>query len=176
VKAASICRLPLYIPQTLEGKNISLVYVSDVADAITNIVTNSANSQHLANNAFNLAFKETPTLQGLLLKVSSRIQGTSYCCKIIFTTNTEVPHIYPSVENGPINISKSQSLLNWDPTPLDEAVDKSVIFYESLEIQPGYENSKRDMFETLCEDLSDLYSEVEFAQLKKELKEILSIE
>ncbi|KAK2156835.1 hypothetical protein LSH36_204g08008 [Paralvinella palmiformis] len=176
LKAASICGLPLYIPQPLEGKNLSLVYVSDVAGVITNIVTSTVNLQHVANNAFNLAFQETPTLQGLLLKISSRIQGIDTCCKIIFTSNTEVPHIYPSVENGPIDITKSKSLLNWDPTPLDEAVDRTVIFYENLQNQSGYEDSKHDMFETLCEDLSDLYSEVQFVQLRKELKEILSIE
>ena len=62
---------------------------------------------------------------------------------------------YPSVDCGPISIEKGRSLLDFNPTPLDEVVEKSVKFFENaMEYSKKYADEKNEMFDELEEAFS----------------------
>ena len=65
--------------------------------------------------------------------------------KFTFQDLNETAHqyFYPSVRKGPIDVSKAQSLVNWEPTPWHQMIEDTVAFYESAMRNDDF-NTQRD--------------------------------
>ena len=112
---------PLHIPAHLDDRKISFVYVADVAELIVSLIPNEGESPH--SGIFNLAVKETPTLRELLLEMAE-------CLNMIDVNFNEGPlHFYPSVTRGPVDITKAEEVLDWQPTQLKHAICNVCKFY-----------------------------------------------
>ncbi len=164
--AEQTCK-PVFIQEQLKSKPLSLVYVKDVASMITSLITNphvSGNKQ-IVNQAFNLAFEETPTLEELIKEIATALKVKDEV-NVEYSCSEELSQIYPSVENGPIDINKAKTILDWKPTPFAKAVRDIVHFYEEVRRGRDFVEEKKDIYKTLKKDLKDVYDKHVIKKLK----------
>ncbi|KAL8573392.1 hypothetical protein ACOMHN_032407 [Nucella lapillus] len=128
------------IPGYLLKTQLSLVYATDVAEVILKLVTPRP---EVLDQAFNLAFKETPTLLELLTDLKEVLNITDL--PIQTDDSSQAVHLFPSVRNGPIDISKAQDVLGFVPTPLQTAIAETVAFYEKAMMNPYYQIPRKDI-------------------------------
>lgn len=114
------------VTAALANKQMSLVYVSDVADLISDLVQNP--NPEAFNQAFNLALKETPTLVQLLENIRDTLNLTNI--QISSSRQPDTIQLFPSVSRGPVNISKAETILHWSPTKWETVLKDTVRFYE----------------------------------------------
>ena len=182
IKACVASKLPLYIPASFEctDQQLSFVYVNDIARLVCRMINRSVNVQTTPalNGAYNLACEETLTLTSFLHKVFANTQQSGTLV-VRPCHDTSVPHIYPSVEKGPIDISKAKKLLNWQPTRIDDAISQIVAFYEDVcDQQLQYKSEKADIFETIMdENFEDVkfYTKQDLKQMRKFLTKTLQV-
>ena len=172
IEAAVKASLPVYIKENLKDSRISLVYVKDVSQVVMGIVRDKFECDSIKNQCFNLACLETCTVKELVQKIAefSHKQGV----QVEFSSD-DVPQMYPSVERGPIDITKAQKIMNFNPVPLDKACEEIVGTYSSVQSKKGYESEKESVLEDLKEDLEDIYVEQSFKSLMEEAKSVLSL-
>ena len=166
------------LPIAYKDKPLSFVYVKDVSKMISKIVFGMTPEElkNIANQPFNLACQETPTLDQLICDIHRVVNGgTSGSESVSYHSDSEdVRQIYPSVERGPIDISKATALLGWDPTPWEEVVRETVQFYEkvcSSQCTERFLAERQDFYKSLKTDLSYLYTKKQL----QTLKDILSL-
>lgn len=122
---------PILIPEDSLEKPLSFVYSLDVGRLIYQLITRPR--PDVFNDVYNLAFEETITLKSFFESVSSHLKNNS----LEFGTGP-FSIGFPSVTRGPINISKAVQVLNWMPTDLQEAIRKTVEFYNDAQFNPEY--------------------------------------
>ncbi|XP_061184547.1 uncharacterized protein LOC133192571 [Saccostrea echinata] len=119
---------------------LSLVHSDDVADAILHICSQNP-SNFAQGKAFNLAFRENPTLLEVfeMMKTELNKKDVSIICgeELGF-------RFYPTVTMGPIDISFAEKELNWNPIPFSEAVKDVVAFYESASRNPEFKKEQEN--------------------------------
>ena len=159
------------IPKKYEGCSLSFVYSKDVAKFITKIISMDKTSQKvICNDAYNLACSENKSLTEVIriMEKSLGLQQSKLC--ISSDEGDEVPQIYPSVDRGPVDITKAIERLNWSPTALDKAMKETADFYKDVVRQKLFLGERKDVYRDLKESLEDMF---EKQTVKKYLKEIL---
>lgn len=126
VKLRPYLEKDVVVTAALANKQMSLVYVSDVADLISDLVQNP--NPEAFNQAFNLALKETPTLVQLLENIRDTLNLTNI--QISSSRQPDTIQLFPSVSRGPVNISKAETILHWSPTKWETVLKDTVRFYE----------------------------------------------
>lgn len=132
--------MPLHVPPFLAEKKLSFVFSDDVAHVITQFI----NGDHptVRNEAFNLAWHQTVTLQQLLTQIG-------VCLNITEPKFIEgLLHFYPSVSRGAVDVTKAMDRLKWKPTPMTRAVCDLCAFYDQAASDFPHELAK------VMEDLS----------------------
>lgn len=125
--------LPLHVPSWLSQRQLSFVLAEDVAKTVVSLI--ARNESHMWDQAYNLAFTERCSLEDLLKMIAFEMGIAS------LETSNDGPvqsYLFPSVTRGPLNVTRAQQTLRWQPTSLKDAVQKTVHFYE--------EAWRRDLF------------------------------
>ncbi|CAG5124261.1 unnamed protein product [Candidula unifasciata] len=135
----------IVVTAALANKPMSLVYVSDVADVIFDLVENP--NPEALNQAFNLALKETPTLMELLENIRDQLNLTNI--RISTSRQPDTIQLFPSVSRGPVNISKAKTILHWNPTKWETVLKDTVEFYEKAIGIPYFGRERNDIIRTM---------------------------
>ncbi|XP_023243209.1 chloroplast stem-loop binding protein of 41 kDa b, chloroplastic-like [Centruroides sculpturatus] len=126
----NITGIPIYVPQKVLRTLSSMVYVGDVSKVIIHILhkVDSKESNNIVDGVFNLGFNENFNLKKILYKIQTLlgINGVEYQ----YPSSEDAFHLYPSVYRGPVNITKAQKYLDWNPTPWDVVAKTNVEFYK----------------------------------------------
>lgn len=179
LKLCSQFNCPLFIPSHLDNRKISLVYVSDVADLLVKIVCSDPSDvifKGLQNQLFNLAFPEQFTTKEVLKFLAKSLDLNEV--DVQFSMKPDVPVIYPSVDCGPIDVSKAQSVLLWDPVSCLDAINETVEFYQSVASCSSFYIEKLECIEAVIDDITDIYSTEPLncrAECKRMLKMMLNV-
>ncbi|EDO45856.1 predicted protein [Nematostella vectensis] len=115
---------PVHLPQGVSNRPFSLVHVEDVANAVEKIleIGNKAYDQ-----AINLAFEEHFTLKDLLESIGREVRVTD----ITWLTDEETAwHTYPTVMQGPLDINRAKTLLDWKPMAWADSLASLTKYYE----------------------------------------------
>ena len=167
--------LSLNLPSSLQGKSLSFVYVKDVAQLVVDLVmiAHSGGSSHILNQSYNLAFREKVTLHQLLLLMNSELSKEEHI-DIEYSDDAAIPQYFPSVERGPVDVSKATELLNWRPTSLMRAVHDTVMFYRD-DVMCGdvFLDERRSVYESLCDDFKSFKNR---SQLRREVRRLLRLQ
>lgn len=134
----------LAIPEYLVSTTMSLVYVHDVADVIIKLLHPRPEA---LDQAFNLGFKETPTLLQLLGAIKASLNMSD--ATIVTDSSTDAVHMFPSVRRGPVDITKAQRLLDFSPTPLQQVITETVLFYEKAMTNPYFTQPRNDVIRSV---------------------------
>ena len=118
----------LTVPFYLDKHNMSLVYVDDLAQAIVNIIDLFP---HVQDEALNLAWKETFFLADIISDIANFTDSNKVTVYMDSGQNN-VAYYYPSVRCGPINVTKAEELIGWKPTPVVQAFNETVQFYQEV--------------------------------------------
>lgn len=152
VKTAAACNVPIFVPQHLKQQPMSFVYATDIARLVQRLAeTGREKLRHLHGEAFNLGFADTVTTEQLLedIRVNLKLPhplGLRYLSE-------GAPQIFPSVDKGPIDVSKATDLLSWTPTPWPVVVEDIVKFYEDVAKSEQYRDKTGECFESLMQNL-----------------------
>ncbi|XP_046561287.1 uncharacterized protein LOC124270260 [Haliotis rubra] len=144
IKLSKYLEKPVSVPARFLNKPISLVYSQDVARFIGLLL--QPNPEWL-DQAYNLAFKETPSLLDVLTDMKMALNMTDLTIKT--HTGEDAMYLFPSVRQGPVDISKAVDVLGWDPTPWEEAVLETVDFYESAVTHNDFDVPRKDIIRTM---------------------------
>lgn len=131
------------LPPHLKGRKLSFVHSEDVGRLILQLVKMSPH--HKFQQAYNLAFRETVTLEELI-NMMAKTLGIS---EVNYDRETTGSYLYPSVTRGPVNITKAEKNLNWKPMPIEEAVEKTVQFYEYAMRAPEFRRQRNALINKL---------------------------
>lgn len=172
------CRhnLPIYLPESSRCRQLSLCYVQDVASLLANLCFAGDKDKLMIckNDCFNLASAESITIEQLLNTVHSELKLTGHLT-IHYCDGADMECILPSVTRGPVDITKAVTLIDWNPTPVLEAVKCSVAFYVHIMSCCGFQSEKKICMRELLHDLKDYYSKLVRHKLRKTLKELLNL-
>ena len=139
---------PVTVPQFLVDFPMSFVYSEDVADLIVHLFKLGP---QVRDQIVNVAWPETITLKQFYEDVQEALgieQGGF----------DEIPdekafYLYPSVRKGPVDVTKAQNLLNWEPTEWKKAVTDTVQFYEDVFTNPEYEHQRNEIIQVVASEL-----------------------
>ncbi|XP_076332751.1 uncharacterized protein LOC143237408 [Tachypleus tridentatus] len=128
---------PVLIPEKDMSITSSLVFVKDVAKILPKLFElASEKNRAVLDHSFNLAFSEHFTVRMILDKMQDilGLHGVEYQyinSEEIFEIYSSVFsfHIFPSVFQGPVDISSAQNVLGWSPTSWNIAATDTVNFY-----------------------------------------------
>ncbi|ESP00024.1 hypothetical protein LOTGIDRAFT_158251 [Lottia gigantea] len=143
---------PVTIPANVAKQPMSFVYSQDVADLILDLTNNSPDPDVL-NQAYNLAFRETFTLQEFLNEIKNLLNISDV--EIGVDENSDSFRLFPSVSLGPVDISKAERQLKWSPTPWVEALKDTVQFYETCLSKDEFDVPRRDIIRSMQVYFSD---------------------
>ncbi|XP_041359401.1 uncharacterized protein LOC121375811 [Gigantopelta aegis] len=135
---------PVSVPRDLLNRPLSLVYSADVAKAV---VVCLDPTPEMLDQAFNIAFEETPSLLEIMNTMKMMLNLTDISIKT--DSGDEPLYLFPSVRLGPVDISKARDLLGWTPTPWLQAVNETIDFYEKAITNPVFETAKKDIIRTM---------------------------
>lgn len=124
--------VPIDLPGDPVEQELSFVHCNDVAAMVARIINGSIPKERL-NTAFNLAFPDTITLRALLGLMASTLRAGPLKYNVIPTTSeTKADALFPSVERGPVDVSRAVRSLGWDPEPLKAAMLPVCQFYVKM--------------------------------------------
>ena len=131
---------PLSVPRYLLNRRLSLVYSEDIADLIIELLTSDLT---VFDDAYNLAFEETPTL----LELVDTIKQYANSSHVSVDTEDTSEHfnLFPSVTLGAIDIEKATKLLKWKPTPFHKAAMDTVMFYEAAIKRNDFTSARKEI-------------------------------
>ena len=132
------------LPPHLAGKKMSLVHSEDVGSLILRLVKMDPHPNF--KQTYNLAFRETVTLEELinLMAKGLGINKVEYDRE-----DNSGSYLFPSVTRGPVNITKAERNLGWNPMHLEEAVEKTVQFYEFAMRAPEFRRPRNTLIDKL---------------------------
>ena len=113
---------PVELPSHIQSKPMSFVLSTDVAKLLAVM---PVAPDDFWNQIYNLAFKETLTLEELLLLIAKNLDVPG---EVPFD-KTGGTYYFPSVTRGPVDVAKAEEKLQWQPTSLEEGVKQTVQFY-----------------------------------------------
>jgi hypothetical protein len=118
---------------------------------------------------------ETPTLQEFIELIGAQLQIKPKFYQFEFSDNDdddgsgsepELDEYYPSVEFGPIDISKALQSLSWKPTPLKRAVDDTCQFFQDAWTQ--YVSERRECTEDFSRQMMEMLHKIYGTQMDEE--------
>jgi len=120
---------PLIIPGS--DHKMSFVYSEDIASFIYEIV-NAPDVSFAFDQAFNLAWPQSFSFEDLYTSIASHLPiGKPFKLDVKPDWDRDL-HFYPSVTQGPIDISKAMTYFRWQPTEWSKAIGTSVEFYKHI--------------------------------------------
>ena len=172
---ATALREPVFIPKQLDGRRLSFSYVNDIASVIQHLICLSdVEMQSVVNDSYNIACVETITTQDLYEAIQRHLFRGETTFR--FTKDNDcVPQLYPSVERGPIDVTKACVKLRWSEiaTPLTQAISDTVQFYDNIVAKDVFRQERKEIYESMVTDFGCLY---DTRKLKKILKSTLHLE
>jgi len=116
---------PVFMPAHIADKVESLTYVDDVAQAVLKVIEKG---EDVWDEAYNIALEEEFTLANILLRMRDglgmkEVLGDSQDSEKSF-------YLYPTVFSGNMDITKAKKMLDFEPTPADEAFEETLLFYK----------------------------------------------
>ena len=134
---------PLELPKSLQSRSLSFVYAEDVANLLTVL---PEYDDKVNNFAYNLAFRETVTLEEFLQLMAKHLDVPD----VKFDkSNERGTYYYPSVKRGPIDIEMALNYLRWNPHTLDRAMMKTVQFYEYAMRSSDFKEKRQAILDSL---------------------------
>ena len=118
--------IPISVPADVAAIQTSVTYVEDATTAIISAM----NSKETWNEVYNIACEEDFNVVSAIKHVAAILGIDGIGIKAVAPEESFA--IYPSVRRGPIDISKAREALKFIPTPLEEALRKTVEWYEDL--------------------------------------------
>lgn len=156
LKLAHLLHIPV-LPASLRQRSLSLVYVKDVASMLVNIVyMDASHRQRIVDNAFNLAFCKPVSMENVICHIEQKLALDGISEELLYDPSNNIPQIYPSVENGPIDVTKAETMLFWKPTAWEDAVTETVAFYEGVAKSSDYMEEKNDCIAEMLDDLEGI--------------------
>ena len=153
VKLAHLLLIPV-LPASVKHRPLSLVYVKDVANALANVVYMDAYQRlRIMNSEFNLAFCKPVVIEQLIRHIEQKLRLDEASDEHLYDPSNNIPQLYPSVEKGPIDVTKAQMMLEWEPTSWEVAVAETVEFYENVAKSNGHVEEKNDCITEMLDDL-----------------------
>lgn len=131
-----------------------MVYAKDVANAISKILQDP---EIYYDKIINLALKEDITLTKILRFMEKYYKLTD----VSYDSDDEKGFFrYPTAERGPVDCSTAEVLLEWNPTPFEEAARATSEFFDEAMLNPEYAKEREVALaefieETLPESFDD---------------------
>ena len=155
---------PVELPKSLENKPLSFVFAEDVANLL---IVLPEYDENVYNFAYNLAFRETATLEEFL-QIAARHLDVP---EVKFDKSSESgTYYYPSVTRGPIDIKMAWDYLRWNPHTLDHAIRKTVQFYEYAMRSEDFKEKRKAILNSLPIPGHDMEA------FKRRLKEVYGLD
>ena len=116
---------PVFMPAHVADKIESLTYVEDVAQVVLKVIEKG---EQVWDQAYNIALEEEFTLANILLRMRDglgmrEVLGDSEDSEKSF-------YLYPTVFSGNMDITKAKKMLDFEPTPADQAFEETLAFYK----------------------------------------------
>ena len=147
VKLHKQLNLPIHLPDGIHNKTFSFVYSKDVARAILDVLQAG---EKVHDKTINLAFDEAINLEELLNKVGNYLKIQN----LHFNRNdSSAWYRFPAVELGPIDTSAAKELISWNPTALDDALNKVFSFNEDAMVDATFAKDREIMLAGFVEDI-----------------------
>lgn len=133
---------PVHSKHESRTKPLSFVFSEDVVALLLRLVRQSEDPefvQRVHGHAFNLAFEETPTLNGLLQAIADSLQLgrvnfiEEAALEKVSKSDKKGKFFYPSVYCPHLDTSKAKKTLQWTPTPLADALQLTSLFFLGAE-------------------------------------------
>lgn len=148
------------LPSVNSGKLLSLTFSVDVATLVAVMVIRN-NGQPLQQQdkivCFNLACSEMLTHKEFVQEIANCMNLPEYQEKDTNIESLTSPSLsyYPSTSRGPINVNKiiQENSEWWKPTPINEAIQCSVVFLENSMKQGWNRSDCLDVIRSLASDL-----------------------
>ncbi|EAR95790.2 NAD-dependent epimerase/dehydratase (macronuclear) [Tetrahymena thermophila SB210] len=114
----------LYMDDEANNLKMSFVYSQDVADICLKLI--NMPKDNILHKSYNIACEEVITLKQMIEQIAKIMD-----IKLVNIKNTDnASKFYPSVDCGPIDITLAKQMLGWNPTPLEEVLEKTVTFFK----------------------------------------------
>ncbi|XP_066931110.1 dTDP-D-glucose 4,6-dehydratase-like [Clytia hemisphaerica] len=142
------------LPNGVKDHKFSMVYAGDVAKAIMKIIHEP---EVFHDKVINLAYKKDITLT----KILDFMQKYYKLDKVSYEHEDEKGFFrYPTAERGPIDVTNAEILLDWEPTPFEEAAKATCEFFDEAMVNPIYAKEREIALaefieETLPESFDD---------------------
>ncbi|XP_065053475.1 uncharacterized protein LOC135682488 [Rhopilema esculentum] len=147
VKLHKALNLPIHLPEGIENKTFSFVYSKDVAKAIIEVLKSG---KEIHDKTLNLAMNEPLTLGYLLRGISKYLDVGDL---LLNTSDTNAWYRFPTTDLGPLDTSLAKHLINWEPTPLDVALNETFSFNEDAMLDPVFVKEREIMLAGFVEDI-----------------------
>ena len=125
VKFYHTLQIPIYIPPNVVELPESLTYVKDAAKAV---LLSIEKGPDVWDNAYNIAMEKPFALWDIVEKIAETMKIEDV--EQDNSPNDRSFHLYPSVFNGPIDITKAKEKLGFVPTDPDVAFKETVDWYD----------------------------------------------
>ena len=172
---ATALREPVFIPKQLDGRRLSFSYVNDIAAVVQHLIClPDVELRSVVNDSYNIGCVDTITTQGLYEAIQRLLFRGETTFR--FTKDSEcVPQLYPSVERGPVDVTKACVKLRWNEiaTPLAQAIADTVQFYDTIVAKDVFRQERKEVYESMVDDFGSLY---DTRKLKKILKSTLHLD
>lgn len=136
---------PIHSKNESRIKPLSFVYSNDVVIQLLNFLNQSSNTDFVKkvhSQSYNLAFKENIPLDSMLNIIGKILKAgpinfitekdlAERLSKVPGSPSKKGKYFYPSVYCPHLSIAKAETHLNWQPTPLEEALQKTCEFFVS---------------------------------------------
>ena len=147
VKLHKALNLPIHLPEGIENKTFSFVYSKDVAKAVIEVLKRG---KEIHDKTLNLAMNEPLTLGYLLRGISKYLDVGDL---LLNTSDTNAWYRFPTTDLGPLDTSQAKKLINWEPTPLDVALNETFSFNEDAMLDPVFVKEREIMLAGFVEDI-----------------------
>eukprot|EP00040_Diaphanoeca_grandis_P044638 m.13068 g.13068 ORF g.13068 m.13068 type:complete len:377 (+) comp9582_c0_seq1:308-1438(+) len=135
---------------TEAGQQLSFVFSDDVAKVIAHVVKNAQDMPAALNQAYNLAFTSSATLNTTLEMMAKAMAVRT----LRFNTPANPEMYFPSVTRGPVDVSKAKQRLQWQPQPLQTTIKRICTFYVKALLE-----ANKNTFDAIEEIIADQFKD-----------------
>ncbi|XP_040578642.1 uncharacterized protein [Lepeophtheirus salmonis] len=118
IKFYSSIQEPIFIPPEVKGVDESVTYVKDVGRVVLSVIDKGPS---VWNEAYNVALEGTFTLESIITKTAETLNVSSANLEFDRKESDRSFHLFPTVYGGSMSIQKAKTILNFEPTDIDEA-------------------------------------------------------
>ena len=149
--AMHLKEIPVRLPSFLKDFKFSLVYSEDLAQVMAKLIHFGP---QVYDQAINLAYEEHFTARDFLEVMQESMDQQRGENLDYWAPNYDMNfYLYPTVRRGPMDSTKAQSLLDWKPTPVEEAVKATSDFYEEVMKGDKFSNQRDEIIQIVGHQL-----------------------